>query len=198
MRATHVMSGSNDLPTRKRMFEWIEKHEQTLYQPRLPIHPIGVYFSPATRNYFPGEFMRSYQGVVIQLLQAHREFQIVTPRTLAAFRGIDVDPAGRARGGRRRARGAQRAGVQGDTTDRHRDRCDGPCETIEQRPTSSRTLPEQDVRVDASSVSGDRYRAGRREAPHLLREFRRPRGRAERRADAAARRSCQRADDGRQ
>ena len=29
--ATHVMSGSNDLPTRKRIFEWIEKHEKTLY-----------------------------------------------------------------------------------------------------------------------------------------------------------------------
>jgi hypothetical protein len=85
--ATHVMSGSNDLPTRKRIFEWIEKHEKTLYEPRAPIHPVGVYFSPATRNYFPDEFMRSYQGMVILLLQAHREFQIVTPRTLTAFRG---------------------------------------------------------------------------------------------------------------
>ncbi len=85
--ATHVMSGSNDLPTRKRIFEWIEKHEETLYAPRIPIHPIGVYFSPATRNYFPDEFIRSYQGMVVLLLQSHREMQIVTPRTLAAFRG---------------------------------------------------------------------------------------------------------------
>jgi hypothetical protein len=85
--ATHVMSGSNDLPTRRRIFEWIEKHEQTLYEPRMPIHPIGVYFSPATRNYFPDLFLRSYQGMVILLLQTHRELQIVTPRTLAAFRG---------------------------------------------------------------------------------------------------------------
>jgi hypothetical protein len=85
--ATHVMSGSNDLPTRRRIFEWIERHEQTLYAPRLPIQPIGVYFSPATRNYFPDEFIPAYQDMVIRLLQAHREIQIVTPRTLAAFRG---------------------------------------------------------------------------------------------------------------
>jgi hypothetical protein len=85
--ATHVMSGSNDLPTRRRIFEWIEKHEKTLYEPRSPVDPIGVYFSPATRNYFPDDFVRSFQGVVILLLQAHRELQIVTPRTLASFRG---------------------------------------------------------------------------------------------------------------
>ena len=84
--ATHVMSGSN-VPTRKRIFEWIERHEKTLYEPRVPVHPIGVYFSPATRNYFPDEFIPAYQDMVIRLLQAHREIQIVTPRTLAAFRG---------------------------------------------------------------------------------------------------------------
>ena len=85
--ATHVMSGSNDPPTRKRIFEWIEKHEKTLYAPREPIHPIGVYFSPRTRNYFPDAFLRSYQGILILLMQQHLEFQVVTPRTLAAFRG---------------------------------------------------------------------------------------------------------------
>ena len=85
--ATHVMSGSNDLPTRKRIFEWIEKHENTLYKPRAPIHPIGVYFSPDTRNYSADAFLRSYQGTIILLLQKHLELQIVTPRTLAAFRG---------------------------------------------------------------------------------------------------------------
>jgi alpha-galactosidase len=85
--ATHVMSGSNDRPTRKRIFEWIERHEKTLYAPREPIHPLGVYFSPSTRNYFPDAFLRSYQGTLILLLQRHLEFQIVTPRTLAEFRG---------------------------------------------------------------------------------------------------------------
>ena len=85
--ATHVMSGSNDLPTRKRIFEWIEGHEKTLYLPREPIHPIGVYFSPRTRNYFPDAFLPSYEGILILLMQEHLEFQVVTPRTLAAFRG---------------------------------------------------------------------------------------------------------------
>ncbi len=85
--ATHVMSGSNDLPTRKRIFQWIEENEKTLYAPREPVHPIGVYFSPATRNYFPDLFLRSYQGTLILLLQKHLEFQVVTPRTLSEFRG---------------------------------------------------------------------------------------------------------------
>ena len=85
--ATHVMSGSNDLPTRKRIFQWIEKNEKTLYQPREPIRPVGVYFSPKTRNYFSETFLRSYQGILILLLQKHLEFQVVTPRTLSEFRG---------------------------------------------------------------------------------------------------------------
>jgi hypothetical protein len=88
--ATHVMSGSNDLPTRKRIYEWIEKHEKTLYAPREPVRPIGVYFSPGTRNYFPEDFLRSYQGILILLLQRHLEFQVVTPRTLAEFRGASL------------------------------------------------------------------------------------------------------------
>ncbi|HUM05818.1 MAG TPA: hypothetical protein VLT90_10180 [Terriglobales bacterium] len=83
----HVMSGSNDLDTRKRIFAWIEKHEQTFYRPRLPVNPIGVYFSPATRNYGSTEFLRSYQGILIMLLQKHLSYQVVTPRTLAQFGG---------------------------------------------------------------------------------------------------------------
>jgi alpha-galactosidase len=85
--ATHVMSGSNDRATRTRIFEWIEKHEKALYAPRESVHPIGVYFSPKTRDYFPDAFLRSYQGILILLMQKHLEFQIVTPRTLAQFRG---------------------------------------------------------------------------------------------------------------
>ena len=83
----HVMSGSNDPATRRRIFEWIEKNEKVFYNPRLPIDPIGVYFSPGTRNYFASDFLRSYQGVLILLLQAHQSFQVVTPRTLADFHG---------------------------------------------------------------------------------------------------------------
>lgn len=83
----HVMSGSNDIETRKQVFGWIASHEKTFYRPRLPIDPIGIYFSPATRNYFPKEFVDSYLDLLTRLLQAHLEFQVVTPRTVEAFRG---------------------------------------------------------------------------------------------------------------
>ena len=83
----HSMAGSNDLETRKKIFTWIAEHERTFYRPRLAIHPVGVYFSPATRNYFAKDFVASYRGCLILLMQTHREFQIVTPRTLAAFKG---------------------------------------------------------------------------------------------------------------
>lgn len=83
----HSMAGSNDLPTRKLIFDWIRAHEKTFYLPRSPIDPIGVYFSPETRNYYADEFISSYRGVLILLMQKHLEFQIVTPRTLADFHG---------------------------------------------------------------------------------------------------------------
>jgi hypothetical protein len=83
----HSMAGSNDLPTRKTIFDWIKAHEKTFYLPRSPIDPIGVYFSPETRNFYTGDFIASYRGILILLMQKHLEFQIVTPRTLAEFRG---------------------------------------------------------------------------------------------------------------
>ncbi|MGI9070044.1 MAG: hypothetical protein ACR2JB_01625 [Bryobacteraceae bacterium] len=83
----HVMSGSNDLGVRTQVFNWIAKYEKTFYDERQPVDPIGVYFSPRTRDYFPEEFIRSFKGVMSLLLVTHREFQIVTPRTLSQFRG---------------------------------------------------------------------------------------------------------------
>jgi hypothetical protein len=83
----HSMAGSNDEATRAQIFEWIEKNEKSLYLPRLPIQPIGVYFSPKSRDYDAQNFLPSYRGLLVLLLQAHREFQVVTPRTLAEFRG---------------------------------------------------------------------------------------------------------------
>ena len=83
----HVMSGSNDPPTRREIFDWIKKNEKTLYLPRVPMHPIGVYFSPKSRDYDPNGFLPSYRGALIMLLQSHRELQVVTPRTLAGFQG---------------------------------------------------------------------------------------------------------------
>ena len=86
----HSMAGSNDLPTRKRIFSWIAAHEKTFYLPRTPISPVGVYFSPLTRDYYAKDFIDSYRGVLILLMQAHLGFQVVTPRTLASFQGATL------------------------------------------------------------------------------------------------------------
>jgi hypothetical protein len=83
----HSMAGSNDLPTRKKIFDWIAAHEKTFYLPRTPVDPIGVYFSPETRNFYADKFIDSYRGILILLMQKHLSFQIVTPRTLAEFHG---------------------------------------------------------------------------------------------------------------
>src|SRR4029077_21164752 len=83
----HPLAGSNDLPTRKKIFSWIKAHEDIFYSPRTAIRPIGVYFSPQTRNAFAKEFIASYRGMLILLMQKHLEFQVVTPRTLSGFQG---------------------------------------------------------------------------------------------------------------
>ncbi len=83
----HSMAGSNDRPTRRQIFSWIKAHEDAFYHPRTPISPIGVYFSPESRDYYADEFIPSYRGILILLMQKHLEFQIVTPRTLEDFRG---------------------------------------------------------------------------------------------------------------
>ncbi len=83
----HSMAGSNDLPTRKKIFSWIEAHEKTFYLPRSPVDPIGVYFSPETRNFYADQFISSYRGILILMMQKHLEFQVVTPRSLADFHG---------------------------------------------------------------------------------------------------------------
>ena len=83
----HSMAGSNDVAIRKKIFEWIQAHQKTFYLPRTPIQPVGVYFSPETRNYYADEFIRSYRGILVLFMQEHLEFQVVTPRTLAGFQG---------------------------------------------------------------------------------------------------------------
>jgi len=83
----HSMAGSNDLATRKTIFSWIKAHEGTFYRPRTPIAPVGVYFSPETRDFYAREFIASYRGILILLMQKHLEFQVVTPRTLSQFNG---------------------------------------------------------------------------------------------------------------
>jgi len=76
--------------TRTAIFQWTATQEKILYAPRLPIRPVGVYFSPASRNFDAPRFLASYRGTLLLLLQNHIEFQIVTPRTLATFRGSQL------------------------------------------------------------------------------------------------------------
>jgi hypothetical protein len=83
----HSMAGSNDPETRKKIFAWIGQHEKTFYLPRAPMDSVGVYFSPETRDFHAEDFIRSYAGILILLMQSHREFQVVTPRTLDGFHG---------------------------------------------------------------------------------------------------------------
>jgi hypothetical protein len=82
----HVMSGSNNLATRKAVFQWIQTHQNVFYRPRHILDPVGIYFSPETRNYFGADFVDSYRGMMALLVQNHLEFQIVTPRTLQNFK----------------------------------------------------------------------------------------------------------------
>ena len=84
----HVMSGSNDMETRKNVYGWLAKHENMFFHPRQSIdEAVGLYFSPATRNYHTNDFISSYRGFFHLLLHSHLPFQVVTPRTLSAFGG---------------------------------------------------------------------------------------------------------------
>jgi hypothetical protein len=83
----HVMSGSNDMATRTEIFHWVAAHQAIFSGTRVPMGKVGVYFSDRTRNYGPGEYVASYRGILLLFLQAHIQFQIITPRTLSAFSG---------------------------------------------------------------------------------------------------------------
>lgn len=86
----HVMAGSNDRAMRRLIFRWIAENETEIYGARKPIQPVGVYFSPRTRDYFEREFLAEFQGWAILLMQNHREWEVVTPRTLADFKGSSL------------------------------------------------------------------------------------------------------------
>jgi hypothetical protein len=83
----HVMSGSNDMVTRTEIYHWVAAHQAIFSGARTPLGEVGVYFSDTTRNYHPKEYIASYRGILLLLLQAHIQFHIVTPRTLEAFAG---------------------------------------------------------------------------------------------------------------
>ena len=81
------MAGSNDLPTRREIFPWIEKNENALYSPRIPIHSVGVYFSPKSRDYTAKNSFPLIEGTLVLLIQQHQPLEVVTPRTLEEFHG---------------------------------------------------------------------------------------------------------------
>ena len=83
----HVMSGSNDMPTRSEIFHWVGAHENIFGSHREPVGEVGVYFSDTTRNFYAKEFVASYRGVLLLLLQNHIQFRIVTPRSVNSFDG---------------------------------------------------------------------------------------------------------------
>jgi hypothetical protein len=83
----HVMSGSNDMAVRTEVFHWVAAHQAIFSGTRKPIGKVGVYFSDTTRNYGPMEYIASYRGMLLLLLQEHLQFLIVTPRTISAFTG---------------------------------------------------------------------------------------------------------------
>lgn len=58
----HVMSGTNNIRTRTEIFGWIARYQGTFHSLRQPVNPIGVYFLPKTRHYFPDEFIQSYRA----------------------------------------------------------------------------------------------------------------------------------------
>jgi hypothetical protein len=83
----HVMSGSNDMATRTEVFHWIAAHPDIFDAHREPVGEVGVYFSDTTRNFYAKDFIASYRGVLLLLLQNHIQFRIVTPRTVSSFKG---------------------------------------------------------------------------------------------------------------
>ncbi len=83
----YVMSSSNDMNTRKHVYKWIKDNEDKLYGQNKNIGTIGIYFSPTTRNLFPGNYIKSYRGMMLLLANNHIDYQIITPRTLKDFKG---------------------------------------------------------------------------------------------------------------
>lgn len=91
--ARHVMSGSNNYDTRTEVYKWIKENEELIYARRSPVSPVGVYFSPGTRDYFSDTWAQSYFGTMELLMHKHIAFEIVTPRTIDKFKsGLLIFP----------------------------------------------------------------------------------------------------------
>jgi hypothetical protein len=173
----HSMAGSNDAETRSAIFAWIAKNQNTFYDARVPMHPVGVYFSPKSRDYDASTFLPSYRGILLILLQSHWETQVVTPRTLAQFKGealvlpsvsvlSDEEKALLRsfveRGGRLVVTGENQSGLPGGNSVREFPKCPGPAHFEATRKDFAQTPLESaaaflgavrtsaDLRIDAS------------------------------------------------
>jgi hypothetical protein len=79
----YVMSSTNDMQTRKDVYNWVSEYEDIFYSPRTPLLPIGVYFSDYTRNFFSQDFINSYRGIINLLTHSHLPYQILTSRSVS-------------------------------------------------------------------------------------------------------------------
>ena len=210
----HSMGGSNDIPTRRLIFDWIAANEKTLYSPRTPIEPVGVYFSNKSRDYDAAEFLPSYRGTLVALLQAHREFQVVTPRTLGEFQRQDARSSQRNHVERHRKGPAHCVLEKRRPPRRHRRRCHRnarvrldralqrmPGQSVLRRvgkrlsirvPEAANRIPRIHGREspNRSRCAANRRRkhfASRWHASHLPRQLHRPRPRQNRQPDARQR-----------
>lgn len=82
---TYIMSSTNDLGTRKEVYKWIAENSDKLYYKHYPVDPVGIYFSPETRNLFADEYPESFFGTIFLLANSHIDYDIITPKTLSDF-----------------------------------------------------------------------------------------------------------------
>ncbi len=80
---TFVMSSTNDLETRKEVYKWIAENSDKFYYKKYPVNPVGIYFSPETRNLFPDDYPESFFGMIYLLANYHFDYQVVSPKTLS-------------------------------------------------------------------------------------------------------------------
>ena len=220
----HSMGGSNDLPTRRLIFDWIAANEKTLYSPRTPIEPVGVYFSHKSRDYDAAEFLpaiaarsshccrrianfRSSLRARSAISRARRLFfpNVTTLNDtekgqLAAFSK---------NGGRLVITGADVTGLPAsDASSASRNlRAKAYFDALEKDfPSASQNPPTEflaamdvkaQIEVDAPADRRRKYLAGRWHAAHLPRQLHRPRPRENSHPDARSRHPNPRAGFGR-
>ena len=83
---TYIMSSTNDPETRRFVYKWILENSSKFYYKRRPLNPVGIYFSPETRNLFPDEYPQNFFGMIYLMALSHLDYEVITPRTLKDFK----------------------------------------------------------------------------------------------------------------